>query len=123
DRVTLRYWYLDSSVQAAVFTCDFWQPSSVASTCGITVTPGTLTTPTPSANHFLEIGFGSAYYQNTWLSQVGSFPMDFRLHLSDYSNFNVTDDYSYVPATTTTRVQNPHITGYVDGVLVWGEEP
>ncbi len=37
------------------------------------------------------------------------------------SNFNESDDYSYAPPTTFTK--NPHITAYVNGVLVWGQEP
>ncbi len=80
---------------------------------------GALPFPTArsGADAYLEVGFTSgslAPGQSTGDIQS-------RFHKTDWSVFDETDDYSY--GTGTGHADSAKVTVYVDGALVWGDEP
>jgi hypothetical protein len=116
--VTLRYWYTEDTSTSQAFSCDY---TALAGGCGsITATFVAMTTPTPTADHYLELSFSSG----TVAGEGGSTgTIQTRFHAMNYAQMlDPSNDYSFDGADTT-YTQSTLITLYRSGVLVWGVEP
>jgi hypothetical protein len=58
---------------------------------------------------------------NITLPPGGIIQIQSRFNKSDWSNMNQDNDWSFAPYTTYTNA--PDVTGYLNGALVWGEQP
>jgi hypothetical protein len=113
--LTLRYWLTDGSTPQ-MFFCDY----AKVGCSRIQGRFGTLPTPRPRADHYLEIGFTEAAGPLVPASETGE--IQTRCQKVDYSPYQEADDHSFDPAATAFA-DAPRVTLYRQGVLVWGVEP
>lgn len=111
--VTIRYWYTVDSSQEQEFVCDFV-------TIGCQNIQGKILrmgSARPGANTFLEISFtGGTLSTNT------SVEIKVRVHKSDWSNYNQSNDYSFESGTSNYHLAQ-RIGLYYKGTLISGSEP
>ena len=122
--VTVRYWFTSEPPLSDLnYSCDY----AAVGSSGITSTFGAL-----GESDYLEIGFTSSVTVPTWLGgdgssnslPVGANTGDIQNRIGRNSNidFDQSNDYSF-DATITAYTDNPQITVYYQGNLVWGNEP
>jgi endoglucanase len=116
SQLTIRYWYTEDGTQSQNFYCDY----AVAGCANVTGSFTTMSSPTSTADTYLQVGFTSA---------AGSIPIDgnsgdiqVRIAKSDWSNYNQANDYSW-SATQTSYAPWNQVTLYLNGQLVAGTEP
>lgn len=120
--VTVRYWFSDDSDYGSdtmVYTCD-WATVSCANVKAQVVRRSPMVQSSyAGANAYIEIGFADGLLPLA----VGQ-SSEVRGYISRGSslNFNESDDYSY-DATRTSYADFRRVTGYVNGVRSWGDEP
>ncbi len=113
--IKLRYYYTADDSQSQNFYCDWSQAGSQ----NITGSFNTLNPALETADTYLEIGF---------LSAAGSLAVDQSIELhtrfakSDWSDYTLTNDYSYNPSGSSYETWNK-ITAYQNGTLIFGIEP
>ena len=113
--LTLRYWYTIDGVKAQTFNCDY----AVVGCANITSSFGTLTTPTSTADSYLQIGFTGTGV----IAPAGnSGEINARINKSDWTAYTQTNDYSF-DATKTAYADWNNVTMYYNGTLIWGVEP
>jgi hypothetical protein len=112
----IRYYFTKDSSQTLNFWCDYAQIGS-ANVQGTFVT---MSTPTSTADTYLEISLTSVAGTIAAGGQSGQ--IQGRFAKNDWSNFNETNDYSYDP-TKTSFADWSKVTLYQNGTLVWGQEP
>jgi endoglucanase len=111
--VALRYWYTADSPQQQVFACDY-----VTIGCqNVRARIIQMVPARPGADTYLEISFAGGQ-----LAAGASTEIKVRVHKSDWSNYNQSNDYSFAPAASnyspTTRIGI-----YDKGKLVSGSAP
>jgi signal peptidase I len=117
-KVTVRYWFTKDSSQAVNIYCDYaWldcTPTGKITTRIVPVSPAR-----PKADTYAEVVFKP----NAGTLPAGdtTYDIQLRIHKSDYSNFDETNDYSY--GTNSSFQDWPKATLYYGGTLVWGTEP
>ncbi len=117
DRVTLRYWFTNDYATTGVDSrCNYAPPplncSKVIRSTGL-VEPARV-----GADRYLQLAFSKAKLnpgEATGPIQVQVF------RSSGGDPFDQSDDYSHT--TRTSLGDAPNVTVYVDGELVWGDEP
>jgi hypothetical protein len=115
--ITLRYWYTEDTSTSQAFNCDYAAlPGGSASISGTFVA---MTTPTPTADHYLELSFSSGTVAGEGGSTGG---IQTRFHDTGFMPTDPSNDYSFDGADTT-YTQSTRITLYRSGTLVWGVEP
>ncbi|MGC1375675.1 MAG: glycoside hydrolase family 44 protein, partial [Anaerolineales bacterium] len=112
----LRYWYTEDGNKAQTYSCDY----AVVGCANTTGTFVNMSSPTTSADNYLEIGFTAAAGSLAIGGQ--SDVIQVRINKSDYSSYTQTGDYSF-DATKTAYADWDHVTLYHNGDLVWGIEP
>lgn len=113
SQVTLRYYFSADTTVPYVFACAW----AVVGCSNLTGTVSALGNPTPTADHYLQIGFTSG----TLAPGANTGDMQLRLYRSDWQNVNQANDYSYVDQTSYGP--NDNVTAYLNGTLVAGVEP
>lgn len=111
--VTIRYWYTADTSQDQVATCDYAtiDCSNVQSRV-VKMSPAH-----PQADTYLEIGFTGGE-----LAAGANTEIKVRVHKSDWSNYNQSNDYSFAPGVTSySPAQKIGI--YYKGKLISGSEP
>ncbi|MBY9005441.1 MAG: endo-1,4-beta-xylanase, partial [Candidatus Lokiarchaeota archaeon] len=122
--VTFRYWFnSEPALNDLTYSCDY----AAIGTSGITASFGD-----GGESHYLEIGFTSAATVPTWLGGDGSSnfllvgantgDIQNRIGRNSNVNFDQSNDYSFDPSIID-YTDNPYITIYYQGDLVWGSEP
>ena len=122
--VTVRYWFTsEPALSDLTYSCDY----AAVGSSGITSSFGNA-----GDSDYLEIGFTSSATVPTWLGgddssnslPVGANTGDIQNRIGRNSNidFDQSNDYSF-DASITTYTDNPQITVYYQGNLVWGTEP
>ena len=115
--MTLRYWYTEDASTSQVLACDYTAlPGGCASITGTAVA---MATPTPTADHYMELSFSSGSIPGEG-GLTG--PIQTRIHDVAYVNMMQANDYSF-DAADTTYTQSMTVTLYRAGTLVWGVEP
>ncbi|WAM32680.1 hypothetical protein OTJ99_000861 [Caldicellulosiruptor naganoensis] len=116
SRVTIRYWYTVDGERAQSAVSDWAQIGA----SNITFKFVKLSNSVEGADYYLEIGFKSGAGQLQPGKDTGE--IQIRFNKSDWSNYNQGNDWSWIQSMTSYG-ENVKVTAYVDGVLVWGQEP
>jgi hypothetical protein len=112
----LRYYFTRDTAQSLVFNCDYASVGCAnLSAAFVAVNPAK-----PTADYYLEISFSTAAGSIAAGGNTGE--IQARINKSDWSNFNETNDYSYI-STQTSYADTTTSTLYNAGSLVWGTEP
>ena len=113
DTVTMRYWYTADEPGGQQANCYY----STFGCSKLNLNVRTLTAAKQGADHYLEVGFRSGRLnageqaelnQLAVLNQIGG-------------RFDQLDDHSFLDRSVFT--DNPRVTVYIRGELVWGTEP
>lgn len=115
NSVKLRYYFTEEGTQTQNFYSDW---SSIGSE-NITGTFVAITPAKQMANYYLEIGFSSGTGS---LNPGQSVEVHTRFSKSDWSNYDLTNDYSNKSTGTSYESWNK-ITAYQSNTLVYGVEP
>lgn len=131
--VKFRY-YFTSLLQPLGYSthCYLAMDQNVANSGGTAITsdvnfmPGSTQSTTPGGAYYYEISFASTVPPMI-AAPAGYAIVQVEIDATPGS-FTPTTDYSYVAGagasnSQATAVANAHITGYLNGVLVWGQEP
>lgn len=113
--VKVRYYYTVDGEEAQTFWSDW---ASVGS-ANVTSQFVKLTTPVTGADYYVEVGFKS---NAGTLNPGESAEIQGRFSKNNWSNYNQTDDYSFMATGNQYASQNK-VTGYINNQLVWGMEP
>ncbi|ACM60941.1 rhamnogalacturonan endolyase [Caldicellulosiruptor bescii] len=116
SRVTIRYWYTVDGDKAQSAISDWAQIGA----SNVTFKFVKLSSSVSGADYYLEIGFKSGAGQLQAGKDTGE--IQIRFNKSDWSNYNQGNDWSWMQSMTNYG-ENVKVTAYVDGVLVWGQEP
>ncbi len=123
SELTLRYYYTLEDASAQEFECDYPNDGQEAWKCAaIRVKFGTLMAQ--QARHYAEVTFAPT---EDWLlaglgGHSGAFKLRFRK--ANFSVQNLTNDWSFAVSDGREPVnEQPHITLYRNGELVYGVEP
>lgn len=116
--ITVRYWFTNETPTDPLrFECDYAQVSC----SNITSKFVTLTTPVPKANTYLELGFTAT--AGSVAPGRNSGEIQTRIHHASYSNFLTAESYSFISDPSFVYKPSTTVTVYINGVLVWGQEP
>jgi len=99
------------------FECDYAQVGCA----NITSKFVTLTAPVAKANTYLELGFTAA--AGAVAPNANSGEIQTRTHHVAYSNFTTSQSYSFIADPSFVYKPSQTVTVYINGVLVWGQEP
>ncbi|MEZ0607220.1 cellulose binding domain-containing protein [Fibrella sp. WM1] len=113
SQLTVRYWFTAEGNQPLVYTVDYAELGNNK------VTGRFVKENRAGADTYLELSFSPTLGTLYPLSSTGQIQQ--RINKNDWSNFNEANDYSYIPAGSV--VANPKITAYLNGSLVYGQEP
>jgi len=112
----VRYWFTADGTAASNYWIDYAQVgSSLVTGWFVSVSP-----VLDSADTYFELAVDSSAGSLYPLSNTGN--IQYRIAKSDWSNFNETNDWSWLPAASTFA-SNDHITVYYKGQLIYGLEP
>ncbi|WP_047419474.1 DUF5722 domain-containing protein [Cellulophaga sp. Hel_I_12] len=114
--VTLRYWFTPESAITLNYNIDY----SIINSNKINVDFKISDVVYDGASNYFEVSFQESTGNLFAFSETGE--MRFRINKQDWSNFNESDDFSY-RSTGNVYAENMKITAYINGQLVWGEEP
>lgn len=109
--LTVRYWFSPEGTQALNSYIDYAQLGSN----NVSITFGKAGTQT-----YAELHFAAALGTLAPLSSTSN--VQFRLAKADWSNFTLTNDFSY-QAAASALAENTHVTVYQQGQLIYGQEP
>ncbi len=118
NNVEVRYWFNCDCTNQTVQTAVDWAGLMPA---GTSVTNDVLDTVQPTSEGGQTDYISYKFTGNLVLQPGQSIEIQGRFNLSDWSNMVQSNDWSYAAYTSFT--QWTHITGYVSGSLVWGQEP
>ena len=120
--IKVRYYFTSDSSAANNFYCDHAAATDAnggnytALTSAVKGAFTKMSTTTDKADTYLEISFSSGS-----IPAGGSVVMQTRVAKADWSNYNMSNDYSYKAAGSYTEWET--ITAYKNGTLVFGKEP
>lgn len=113
--VKVRYYYTVDGEE----TQTFWSDWASVGSANVTSTFVKMTAPAVGADYYVEVGFTS----DAGTLQPGeSAEIQGRFSKNNWSNYNQSDDYSFMAAGNQYTDHNK-VTGYVSSQLVWGIEP
>jgi hypothetical protein len=117
SQLTIRYWYTVEAPQPQTWACDY---STTVPCADFTVTFSAVVPARAGASDAFDVGFLGAAGTLAAGGQTQGFGI--RVGKTDFSNYSQSDDYSYAP-NLSQLTDDPKITLYRNGVLVWGTEP
>ena len=116
--ITVRYWFTNETPSdPLVFSCDYAQVNCSNITSQFVV----LTNPVAKANTYLQLGFTAA--AGSVAAGANSGEIQTRIHHQAYSNFETDESYSFISDPSFVYKPSMTVTVYINGVLVWGQEP
>jgi endoglucanase len=111
--ITMRYWYTADSSQSQQVECDY----ATVDSANVHTTLVQMSPAHPNADTYLEVGFTGGT-----LGAGATIEIKLRVHRTDWSNYNQSNDYSFV-ADTTNYGPAQRIGLYNKGALLSGNEP
>jgi len=111
--VMARYWYTVDTPQEQVVACDY----ATIDCQHVQYQIVKMSSPQPNADTYLEIGFTEGV-----LTTGASIEVKLRIHKSDWSNYDQSNDYSFV-AGANNYIPAQRIGLYYKGKLIGGSEP
>ncbi len=114
--IKIRYYYTIDEEKSQIFNIDYASGVSSSNCVGTFVR---MENPTTGADYYMELSFKSG---SGIIAPGGSIQVKTRWNKDDYSNYTQTGDYSFDP-TITSYTDYSKTSGYLDGTLVWGNEP
>ncbi len=115
--VKIRYWFTrDGGSTAFTASCDYALQGCANVSRKVVVMP----TAKTGADAYLKVGFTST--TATLAAGASSGDLQLRVNKSDWTSFNESNDFSWRTASSTFT-DSSKVTVYVDGKLVWGQEP
>ena len=111
--VTIRYWYTVDTPQEQEFACDY----ATIDCSNVQYRFVKMNPALPTADTYLEISFTGGQLQ-----AGGSTEIKIRVHKSDWSNYDQSNDYSFVPDVSKYSPAQ-RIGLYYNGALVSGNQP
>jgi cellulose 1,4-beta-cellobiosidase len=125
SQVTIRYYFTtdtQTALAGQINTASITEPAGpnyYAPVAGVTMTFTPMTTPTTTADTYVEFGFPAG----TSLPANATLEVDVQFHAGDnQGTFNQANDYSYNGNAAAFTPSNT-ITVYASGTLVSGTEP
>jgi hypothetical protein len=116
SELTIKYWFTIDTVQTMALFCDFATVSCVNTNMAFaSVSPAKT-----NADSVVSVTFQPAAGNIAANSQTSDIQL--RWGKTDFSNMTETNDYSFL-SVGTTFTDDPHITLYRNGTIVWGVEP
>ncbi|MBE2220398.1 MAG: S8 family serine peptidase [Anaerolineae bacterium] len=112
--LTLRYWFTRDGISQQQVDCDFATVGCTNIFSNLGLVAGTAVSDT-----YLELTFSPN--TGNLLGGHNSGNIQMRVHKTNWTAYNESNDYSFNGAAVFS--QNPQITLYHNGNLVWGEEP
>ncbi|CDM68951.1 Hypothetical protein CM240_1793 [Clostridium bornimense] len=111
--IKIRYYYTKDGNEKQVFECDWcsFDSNSITANFG-SINKGN------NADYYLDLSFNS----NEVLKPNGNIYLYGRIHKNNWTNFNQSNDYSF-NSSSNDYVEWKKVTAYIDGTLVWGNEP
>jgi hypothetical protein len=123
--LTIRYWYTMDAGKEQELNCDFAKLGCTNIVHSADTAPPPkfqpVMPPKPQANAYVELAFKASALSLDPFLNTGEIQL--RLHNKDFSPIKQLDDYSFSNAMLGNPIEQPRITAYVKGVLVWGTEP
>ncbi|MFC1430331.1 cellulose binding domain-containing protein [Streptacidiphilus sp. N1-3] len=116
SRVAIRYYFTADGSSPYQFSCA-WAVVGCSNVTGHVVA---LASPTATADHYLEVDFGSG--AGTLAPGASTQDLQLRLWRQDWQSVNQADDYSF-KAGQTSYGPNTAVTVSVDGAIVSGTAP
>jgi endoglucanase len=111
--ITMRYWYTADSSQAQEVNCDY----ATVNCTNVTKELVEMSSPSSTADTYLEIGF-----TGETLAAHATLEIKLRIHHTDWSNYDQSDDYSFMEdATSYSPAQRIGL--YYQNTLLSGSEP
>lgn len=119
SQLVVRYWFTNETPGDPLeFDCDYAQITCANITSKFVV----LATPIANkANTYLELGFSAA--AGSIAPNTNSGEIQTRIHHVAFSNFQTTQSYSFISDPSFVYKPSMTVTVYLNGVLVWGQEP
>ncbi len=111
--VSLRYWYTVDMPKEELTVCDY----ATIDCSNVQERIVKMQSPRSGANEYLEISFSGGS-----LTANGSTEFKVRVHKSDWSNYDQSNDYSFVENASMYQPA-PHVGIYDQGKLIGGQEP
>jgi len=111
--VMARYWYTADTPQEQVVACDY----ATIDCQNVQYQIVKMSSPQPNADTYLEIGFPERV-----LTAGASIEVKLRIHKSDWSNYDQSNDYSFVTGANNC-IPAQRIGLYYKGTLIGGSEP
>ena len=113
--ITVRYWYTEEGTVAQTASCDY----AMISCSNITLSLVPVSPAVTGANYYFQFGFTTA--AGTLAAGASTTDIQLRFSKNDFTNYNETDDYSYL--STTAYTTTAKVTAYLNGTLIYGTEP
>lgn len=113
SQLTVRYWFSSEGSQPLLYSLDYSELGNGK------ITSKFVKENRANTDTYLELSFVSTLGQLNPLSSTGIIQQ--RINKTDWSNFNEANDHSY--KSPGTLAENTKITAYLNGSLVYGQEP
>lgn len=118
SRITIKYYYTNDSGKEQIMECDNFQDETVVNRNlpDVQATFYPLSETADNMNYCYELSFTE---DAGLLNPDGFVRVDTRVHNSDWSNYDFSNDYSYNPNSEFVYWDKVEV--YIDGELAWGE--
>jgi len=113
--LSARYWF----TKEGTTSLNYWIDYALLGNSNVTGQFVAVTPAATAADTYFELKVNPAIGMLYPLSNTGN--VQYRIAKSDWSGFNETNDYSYLPAAP--MAENNHVTVYYKGQLIYGTEP
>ncbi|MBN2442226.1 MAG: hypothetical protein JXJ04_12805 [Spirochaetales bacterium] len=121
SELTMKYWYTIDSSSPQQFWVDYaYIGNNYVQSSFVSLNNSPAPEPKEGADYYLEVSFSDE--AGVIPAEGSSGELQLRFNKSDWSNYNETDDYSYME-TGFPYEETQHVTLYWNDVLIWGIEP
>jgi len=113
--IKVRYWYTDNNAQGQSFVCEWAQIGEE----NVSATFNKIENAVDGADSYCEIGFA----KDAGVLAAGATTNAIPFRIEQVSSYDQSDDYSFDSDIADDFAENQNISGYVKGILKFGDEP